>query len=741
MELSSKDSPGFPIAILSFNRPHYLENVLRSLQTQTLLIRAADISLFQDGYLSKAGRDLTDPKLVERCVELFETKFPGSKIFLSKENLGVARNFARAEDCLFGQLRARAAFFFEDDLVLSPNYLTALHCLTEIALKEKRIAYVAAYGNHRASLEEQRRAACKLIPMHHKWGFALTRSQWNAQRDLLKPYLEIVSRSDYRDRDHDAIRAYFRDLGYGSLGTSQDAMKDVASCVLGTTKVMTFACFGKYIGEVGLHSQERLYDQEKFRDTEIYLDQLSSFEPPSSGQLDEWVAAERANGKKILETIIQTAKSSSRSAAIIQGIKFTSGVELSNEQKPSAANALTTRVTGGSPEEHWVAALYRVLLGREPDPPGLLGHVRAVQAGWEPEDLVRGFLQSQEFAAKYLKFAKVYGQSSHQISPTPDATQLSHTANSEPRYSVETLVEALYRGVLSRAPDQNGFVSHVRRLGSLSSDAADLTPFIRGFLASREYQDQVTSQIITRLFGISTLLGAEPIDFVSLGSHCLVSYTLKEMGLKRYSCPFDWIFSRPSMIEHCLKDSFALLADRSQYKPVIDETGNEQAGRCHHAFYKASFGVDRVFNQRDMRIEENYQYLLRCIRRFTQLLKSVDRKIFVLLCPSSRITEEHFLSLHETLTTSTSNFSIFAVILNKPAKDIRGFGLEYIKRIDSSCLAAMHPISKAGSFTFEDPFDDFMLRRAIVTFAASTEKPLPVEGTIRETPALGLSIP
>ena len=139
-----------------------------------------------------------------------------------------------------------------------------------------------------------------------------------------------------------------------------------------------------------------------------------------------------------------------------------------------------------------MAALYRALLGREPDPPGLAGHVRAVQAG-RPEDLIRGFLQSQEFAKKYPKFEKIYGQNSHQISQTPDATKWPHTATSEPRYSVETLVEALYHGVLSRRPDQNGFVGHVRRLASLGSDAADLTPFFKGFLANREYQDSGNS--------------------------------------------------------------------------------------------------------------------------------------------------------------------------------------------------------------------------------------------------------
>jgi hypothetical protein len=190
-----------------------LEAVLCSLRAQTVSITPGQISLFQDGYRSKNGGDITDPRLIERCVELFQTIFPGGTVFASTENLGVARNFARAEEHAFGELGMEAAFFFEDDLVLSPHYLTALNALTEIALHEKRIAYVAAYGDHKARLVEQKRTPTKLIPMRHKWGFALTRRQWTAQRELLAPYLEIVSCTDYRSRDNNAIREYFRKLG------------------------------------------------------------------------------------------------------------------------------------------------------------------------------------------------------------------------------------------------------------------------------------------------------------------------------------------------------------------------------------------------------------------------------------------------------------------------------------------------------------------------------------------------
>jgi hypothetical protein len=290
----------FPIAVMSFNRPHYLEAVLHSLKAQAAPIAPDEIFLFQDGYRSKQGADLTDPRLIERCAELFERAFPESKIFASTDNLGVALNFARAELFVFDELKAEAAFFFEDDMVLSPHYLSALYPLADVALNDRRIAYVAAYGHHRATLTQQMRQVHRLIPMHHKWAFATTRRQWEAQRDIVEPYLEIVSRADYPARDEGEIRAYFRKLGFGSEGTGQDAMKDAASCVLGTTKIKTFACLGKYIGEVGVHSRKPWYDQQKFAYAEIYPGEISTFESLSSRQLDQWIAKVRAKGKHAL---------------------------------------------------------------------------------------------------------------------------------------------------------------------------------------------------------------------------------------------------------------------------------------------------------------------------------------------------------------------------------------------------------------------------------------------------------
>jgi hypothetical protein len=292
----------YPIAIISFDRPHYLEPVLRSLKAQTQPIAPERIFLFQDGYRSRRGHDLTDPRHIEACVQIFRSIFPESRVLTAPKNLGNALNVGRAEDYVFDTLDAEAGYFFEDDLVLSPDYLTALNAVTALATSNDKIAYVAAYGNHHVPLGEQRANARRLAPMAHKWGFALTRRQFLAQRPLVTPYDEMMrSRPDQSESNVASARAYFRKLGYGSAATSQDGMRDVASCVLGTAKINTVACFGKYIGAVGMHASQQFYEREKFGEAELYPDAISSFDPPRDDTLDRWIEEARTEGRRFVE--------------------------------------------------------------------------------------------------------------------------------------------------------------------------------------------------------------------------------------------------------------------------------------------------------------------------------------------------------------------------------------------------------------------------------------------------------
>lgn len=344
-----------PIAILSYNRPHLLKAFLASIKKQSAPVDPENIALFQDN--GDAANDA--------CIATFREAFPLGKIYPTENNLGIALNMDRAERYIFEVLGADVGYFFEDDLILGQHYIAALNQLADFALQDERIGYVAAYGCHAASLEEQKRRRHDVIPMTHKWGFALTRSHWCRQRDIIEPYLDIVRQRPYRERDHAAIQTYFRKLGYPLVATSQDAAKDVASFVLGATKIMSFACFGKYEGREGVHFTPEAYQLLGYDKTEVF-NEPPEFVIPNSLQIDNWVSLNSKTG---------------------------SGVDMTQQKN---TDLLATGVDKGT-----VVACYRALLGREPESDLVIeAHV---QAKHTLESFLKACIQSPEFVGQKIE--------------------------------------------------------------------------------------------------------------------------------------------------------------------------------------------------------------------------------------------------------------------------------------------------------------------------------------------------
>jgi hypothetical protein len=281
------------IALLSFNRPDYLVQVLTSLAPQ--LRKGDEVFLFQDGGENRFSlRAHAREEDIDACVAAFGEIFAGDAppcraVFRSPENLGVAGNYRRAEAHVFDALKRDAALFLEDDLILGPHYLSTTARLLDLARDEPRIGYVAAYGDFWASLETQRFRRGVLVPMHENWGAALTRASWLAQRPLREAYWELVKDDDYTMRDDEAIRALYRARGLDCCYTSQDASRWVACCVAGLVRLTTAVCQARYIGATGVHSTPQDYERDRFADAQIYPD-APVILPPSPQQLDFWIA-------------------------------------------------------------------------------------------------------------------------------------------------------------------------------------------------------------------------------------------------------------------------------------------------------------------------------------------------------------------------------------------------------------------------------------------------------------------
>ena len=280
------------IAILSFNRPHYLRLVLNSLRMQ--ICERDEIALMQDGAVNPwSGQVKASQESIKECVDIFRSTIPWGAVIQSQHNLSIALNYERAETHFFETLSRPHALFLEDDLVLSPHYLHATQALLELAQSEKRIAYVSAYGNMWASLVEQRRRHTELQHMHENWGFAMTREAWWDERLFRKRYLELLDGHDYSQRDHHRIRDFYRTRGWSVSITSQDAARWIASLELGKVRLTTFACHARYIGETGEHFTPDLYRKSDFDKTLMVDTPFAAPAPPTSEQIETWLEIER----------------------------------------------------------------------------------------------------------------------------------------------------------------------------------------------------------------------------------------------------------------------------------------------------------------------------------------------------------------------------------------------------------------------------------------------------------------
>lgn len=292
---------GLPIAILSFNRPDYLGEVLASLAQQ--LGPQDQCYLFQDGGWNPHSRIQKTPETtIAECAAIFQRMIPSGRAFVASVNLGIAGNYRRAEEYLFSALQVPEALFLEDDLVLSPHYLGVTTDLLDLAGKIPELGYVSAYGDFWADLATQQAHEGELQPMHENWGSAMTRQSWLKQRPIREMYWSLVRHCDYRQRDHEKIRAFYRELGVEMRITSQDASRWIACAEYGLLRMTPRTCHARYIGEVGEHAGGGYYQKYRFGDA-VWYPRRPSLDVPSPEQIMSWRETEK---QKIIEGYVHS---------------------------------------------------------------------------------------------------------------------------------------------------------------------------------------------------------------------------------------------------------------------------------------------------------------------------------------------------------------------------------------------------------------------------------------------------
>ena len=121
----------------------------------------------------------------------------------------------------------------------------------------------------------------------------------------------------------------------------------------------------------------------------------------------------------------------------------------------------------------FVTILYRAFFNRDADTAGLNGWLTELAGGTSKEDVLNGFLYSQEFA----NLTAAYG-----IKPVPDGSSPSSIGG-----SVEDFVKRFYSVVLGRTADAGGLADWITQLERQTKAGGDIA---KGFFNSQEFTNR-----------------------------------------------------------------------------------------------------------------------------------------------------------------------------------------------------------------------------------------------------------
>ena len=158
----------------------------------------------------------------------------------------------------------------------------------------------------------------------------------------------------------------------------------------------------------------------------------------------------------------------------------------------------------------------------------------------------------------------------------------------------------------------------------------------------------------------------------SLGNVCQSSQILKDTKLKKESYPFDWIHVNPANIINILEDNFSQFLNKELYENIYSVKFGKYTcidySICGHKIYNSHM----FFHHNPKNNDNDYNYFIRCVDRFKQLLKKESNKLFVITFPNLNNEDienkkNQVIELNNYISTKTSNYYIFVIchILNQ----------------------------------------------------------------------------
>ena len=259
------------VGIISFDRPDYLGQLIRSLEQQRDL-KGVEFHLFQDGSVNEfSGRVAGDQVVVDAAVEVFRGWSVAAKFFhVRKANVGIAINQFEAIEEMVGWYDY--VVMLEDDIVLSPDFVRLARVLFEqLEVEDDVFGFCPGFKKLcRPGMVDQN--VNKIIrTCGHWWAEAFYSSRWERMRAFFLKFYRLVEGIDYVERPTAEIREVFRRYGWPSPVDSQDAAKDMAIYAAGMERARMVVNRAISVGERGVHFNPSLFRKLGFQDQEPYV--------------------------------------------------------------------------------------------------------------------------------------------------------------------------------------------------------------------------------------------------------------------------------------------------------------------------------------------------------------------------------------------------------------------------------------------------------------------------------------
>lgn len=212
--------------------------------------------------------------------------------------------------------------------------------------------------------------------------------------------------------------------------------------------------------------------------------------------------------------------------------------------------------------------------------------------------------------------------------------------------------------------------------------------------------------------------GAAFARAMSLGTFCHAAHVLRDVGLRETMGPFDWVFSQPAMITHCLEDGFATFLDPSQYEvPQISDRVDPSANVCEHRYYRDAFGVRFMFNHHDLTQAHEHARFTRAVANFRRQMKAQGRSLLVMVS-NRTVTDEMVNRMVKALRIYGSRFHLLVLrFVVCEVERINEVSPTLAKRMDQACVIDFPVTSASNGVLFESVADNARLRHLLRGFA------------------------